>query len=121
MGINLGDMIVEGEQIHGDGVNIATRLEGVAEPGGSCISAIVYEQVKNRVALEYEYLGERTVKNIAEPVLVYRVLIEPLAPVGSESVLRQASPEQSRRAQHKRVRRQAQSHSGVYPQQEWGC
>ncbi|HEX9869172.1 MAG TPA: tetratricopeptide repeat protein [Candidatus Tectomicrobia bacterium] len=73
IGINLGDVIVEGERLYGDGVNIAARLESLAEPGGICISGTVYDQVKNKVALDYEYLGEREVKNIAEPVRVYRV------------------------------------------------
>jgi adenylate cyclase len=76
IGINSGDVIVEGERIYGDGVNIAARLEGLAEAGGICISGIVYDQVKNKLALGYEYLGEQTVKNIAEPVRVYGV-VEP--------------------------------------------
>jgi adenylate cyclase len=77
IGINSGDVIVEGERIYGDGVNIAARLEGLAEAGGICISGIVYEQVKNKLALGYEYLGEQAVKNIAEPVRVWRVAMEP--------------------------------------------
>ncbi len=76
MGINLGDVLVEGEQLHGDGVNIAARLEGLAEPGGICLSGVVYEQVKNKLPLQYEDLGERRVKNIAEPVRVWRVRLE---------------------------------------------
>src|SRR5262249_25827212 len=72
IGINVGDVIVEGPQIYGDGVNIAARLEGLAKPGGIWISATVYDQVKNKVALSYEYLGEQAVKNIAEPVRVWR-------------------------------------------------
>src|SRR5881296_2303097 len=78
IGINVGDVIVEGERIYGDGVNIAARLEGLAEAGGICISGIVYDQVETKLALGYEYLGEQTVKNIAKPVRVYRV-IEPEA------------------------------------------
>ncbi len=76
IGINVGDVMVEGERIYGDGVNIAARLEGLAEAGGLCIAGTVYDQIKNKVALAYEYLGERTVKNIAEPVRVYRVTWE---------------------------------------------
>src|SRR5438128_134491 len=76
IGINSGDVIMEGERIYGDGVNIAARLEGLAEAGGICISGIVYDQVKNKLALGYEYLGEQRVKNIAEPVRVYGV-VEP--------------------------------------------
>ncbi len=77
IGINVGDVIIEGERLYGDGVNIAARLEGLAEPGGICISGTVYDQIKNKLALGYEYLGEQEVKNIAEPVRVWRVLLEP--------------------------------------------
>lgn len=79
IGINLGDVIEEGERIYGDGVNVAARIEGLAEGGGICIARNVYDQVKNKLSLEYEYLGEHTVKNIAEPVNVYRILTEPEA------------------------------------------
>jgi adenylate cyclase len=75
IGINLGDVIVEGEKIYGDGINIAARLESLAEPGGVCISGTVYDQVENK-RLGYEYLGEQTVKNIARPVRVYRVRLD---------------------------------------------
>src|SRR3989442_10622358 len=77
IGINLGDVIVEGERIYGDGVNIAARVEGLAEAGGISISGTVYDQVKNKLACAYEPLGEHVVKNIREPVRVYRVLLEP--------------------------------------------
>ena len=77
IGINLGDVVEDGEKIYGDGVNVAARLEGLADGGGICISRNVYDQVKNKLELGYEYLGEHTVKNIAEPVRVYRVLMEP--------------------------------------------
>jgi adenylate cyclase len=73
IGINLGDVMVEGAQIYGDGVNIAARLESLAEPGGICIAAAVHEKVKNKLALRYEDLGEQRVKNIAEPVRVWRI------------------------------------------------
>jgi len=79
IGINLGDVIVEEDRVYGDGVNIAARLEGLAEGGGICISGTVYDQVKNKVRLPYESLGEHTVKNIAEPVRVYRVRTEAAA------------------------------------------
>ncbi len=68
--------MVEGEQIYGDGVNIAARLEGLAEPGGVCIAGAVYEQIKNKLALKYEDLGEQRVKNITEPVRVWRIRLE---------------------------------------------
>jgi adenylate cyclase len=77
IGINLGDVIEEGARIYGDGVNIAARLESMTESGGICISGTVYDQVKNKVGLEYEYLGEKTVKNMTDPVRIYRVLSSP--------------------------------------------
>ena len=77
IGINLGDVIVDGERIYGDGVNIAARVEGLAEAGGISIYGTVYDQVKNKLARAYEPLGEHVVKNILEPVRVYRVLLEP--------------------------------------------
>ena len=80
IGINLGDVIEEGDSIYGDGVNIAARLEGLAEAGGICISGSAYEQIENKLPLRYEYLGEHEVKNIAKPVRVYRAKIEPGEP-----------------------------------------
>jgi len=77
IGINLGDVVEEGSRIYGDGVNIAARIEGLAEGGGICISRMAFDNVKNKLNLGYEYLGEHTVKNIAEPVRVYKVLMEP--------------------------------------------
>ncbi len=79
IGVNLGDVVEDGEQILGDGVNIAARLESLSEAGGICISGTAYDHVRNKVSLGYEYLGEQTVKNIAVPVRVYRVLVEPEA------------------------------------------
>src|SRR5216684_4532301 len=76
IGVNLGDVMVDGEQIYGDGVNVAARLESLADPGGICVSAIVHGQIKNRLTLNYEDLGEQAVKNIAEPVRVLRVMLE---------------------------------------------
>ncbi len=76
IGINLGDVIVDGEQIYGDGVNVAARLESLAHPGGVCISGIVHEQVRDKLALAYEDAGEQSVKNIARPVHVWRVLVD---------------------------------------------
>lgn len=63
----MGDVIKEGDRVYGDGVNIAARLEALAEPGGICISGLVYSHVKNKLKLEYEFLGKQTVKNISEP------------------------------------------------------
>ncbi len=76
IGINIGDIIVEGSDIYGDGVNVAARLEGLAEPGGICISAKVHDEVANKLALSYEDLGAQGVKNIAEPIRVYRIAID---------------------------------------------
>jgi TolB-like protein len=76
IGINLGDVIEEGDTIYGDGVNIAARLEGMAEAGGICISGSAYEQIENKLPLRYDYLGEHEVKNIAKPVRVYRARID---------------------------------------------
>ena len=73
MAVNLGDIIDDGEDIHGEGINIAARLEGLAEPGGICISGDVYNQVKNRVDAEYEDIGLQEVKNVAEPVKAHMV------------------------------------------------
>src|SRR5216684_5933421 len=73
IGVNLGDVMVDGEQIYGDGVNVAARLESLASPGGICISGKVHEHLGNRLALSYEDLGEQSVKNIAKPVRVFRV------------------------------------------------
>jgi len=77
IGINLGDIIVEGDRIYGDGVNIAARLEGLADPGGICISRTAYDQIEDKLPLAYEYLGEKTVKNTPRPIRAYRVIIEP--------------------------------------------
>ena len=79
IGINLGDVIEEGDSIYGDGVNIAARMESLAEAGGICISGSAYEQIENKLPLRYDYLGEHEVKNIAKPVRVYRARIEPEA------------------------------------------
>ncbi len=79
IGVNLGDVVEEADRIYGDGVNIAARLEGLAKPGEICISGTAFDQVKNKLQLGYAYLGEHSVKNIAEPVRVYRVLMEPEA------------------------------------------
>jgi adenylate cyclase len=76
IGVNLGDIVEEDERIYGDGVNIAARLEGMAEGGGICISGTAYDQLKNKLELGYEFLGEHGVKNIAAPVRVYKVLME---------------------------------------------
>src|ERR1700758_4567114 len=95
IGVNLGDVIVDGEQIYGDGVNVAARLESLAEPDGICISGNVHEQGRDKLALSYEDSGEQEVKNIARPVRVFRVLPEPGA----------AAPRITRRVARKHLRR----------------
>jgi class 3 adenylate cyclase len=77
IGINLGDVIEEEERIYGDGVNIAARLEALADPGGICVSKTAFDHTESKLPLGYEYLGEQTVKNIAKPVGAYRVLMDP--------------------------------------------
>jgi adenylate cyclase len=76
IGVNLGDIIVEGSDIYGDGVNVASRLEALADPGGICVSGSVFDQVKGKVELDFADLGERQVKNIDQPVRVYRISLE---------------------------------------------
>jgi adenylate cyclase len=76
IGINMGDVVIEGDDIHGDGVNVAARLEGLAKPGGICVSGNVYEEVRDRTGLPFEDLGEQEVKNIDRPVRVWQWLAE---------------------------------------------
>ena len=84
IGINLGDVIQDEGRIYGDGVNIAARLEGLAEPGGICISKTAFDQIETKLPLRYEYLGKQPVKNIAKPVRVYRILMEPRVTVAMD-------------------------------------
>ena len=77
IGVNVGDVVEEQDRIYGDGVNIAARVEGLADAKGICISGRVYDQVENKLEFSYEYMGEQEVKNIAKPVRVYRVLSHP--------------------------------------------
>jgi adenylate cyclase len=77
IGVNLGDVIEEGERIYGDGVNIAARLEALAEPGGICVSKTAFDHIESKLPLGYHYLGEQEVKNIPKPVGAYRVVMEP--------------------------------------------
>jgi adenylate cyclase len=79
IGINLGDIIIDGDDIYGDGVNVAARLEGLAEPGGICVSAKVFEEVGNKLNLGFEDLGPQEVKNIDEPVRAYRAILDRVA------------------------------------------
>jgi adenylate cyclase len=84
IGINLGDVIQEKERIYGDGVNIAARLEGLAEPGGICISKTAFDHIESKLPYGYDFLGEQTVKNIAKPVGAYRVQLDPRVTVSGK-------------------------------------
>ena len=84
IGINLGDVIEEGDRIYGDGVNIAARLEALADPGGICVSKTAFDHIETKLPLGYEYLGEQAVKNIPKPVGAYRVLMEPRVTVAGK-------------------------------------
>jgi len=75
MGINVGDIIKDGRDIYGDGVNVAARLEALAEPGGICVSRVVRDQVRDKLAFSFEDMGEQQVKNIARPIRVHRILL----------------------------------------------
>ena len=81
IGVNLGDVIIDGDDIFGDGVNIAARLEALAQPDTVCISQTVYDQVRNKLDLDYRPLGSHRVKNIAEPVRAYAVGVPAAAPL----------------------------------------
>jgi TolB-like protein/class 3 adenylate cyclase len=84
IGINLGDVIQEEERIYGDGVNIAARLEGLAEPGGICISKTAFDHIESKLPYGYDFIGDQTVKNIAKPVGAYRVLMDPRVTVSGK-------------------------------------
>ena len=86
IGVNLGDVIEEGDRIYGDGVNIAARLESLADAGGICVSKTAFDQIETKLPFGYEFLGEQTVKNIAKPVGAYRVLMEPRVTVAGPKV-----------------------------------
>jgi TolB-like protein/class 3 adenylate cyclase len=92
IGINLGDVIVEGGDLYGDGVNIAARLETLAEPGGICISGSVHDQVKRKLEAHFEDIGPQTVKNMADPIRVYRIHLGTPAKQKSEDAERASLP-----------------------------
>jgi class 3 adenylate cyclase len=97
MGISIGDIILEGDDIYGDGVNIAARLEGLCEPGGVFVSRNVFNQVKGKLDLTFEHLGAKEVKNIAEPVTVYRVMLDDKAAALVTPVVREVAKPDRRR------------------------
>ena len=87
IGVNLGDVMVEGDGFFGDGVNVAARLEGLAEPGGNCVSGSVFEQVRHKLSVSFEDMGRQEVKNISEPVPAFRIV------PGQVSVAETAKPD----------------------------
>ena len=93
IGVNLGDVVIDGDDIHGDGVNVAARLESIADPGGACISGSVFEQVDRRFEVRWEDLGQRALKNIARPVRVYRLAPDGPAPLSAGLRPQAAAPQ----------------------------
>jgi TolB-like protein/class 3 adenylate cyclase len=105
IGVNLGEVIVDRNDIYGEGVNIAARLEALAEPGGVCVSGAVYDAIGNRLPLDYEFLGEQSVKNITKPVRAYHACLKPGVPP--------PTPSQSARRRPSRAGRTAAIAAGV--------
>jgi adenylate cyclase len=112
IGINLGDVMLHGGDLFGEGVNVAARLEALAEPGGICISRPVYDQVRNKLTVGFDFLGDQRVKNISEPVPVFRVRLDGVAPDGRQdsggkpaTSLRPPSADQAGSDQAWRIRR----------------
>jgi len=97
IGINLGDVIHEDDRIYGDGVNVAARVESLADPGGVCVSGTVFDQIESKLPLGYEYLGEQSVKNISKPVRIYKALTDPEA-VGKVIGEQRVEPRRGQRA-----------------------
>src|SRR5713226_57554 len=95
IGINIGDVIVEGSDLYGDGVNLAARLESLADPGGICISGDVYRHVRSKLNLDFQHLGEQKVKNIAEPVHAYRIQTDDGPAVADSPGLVRSAPARS--------------------------
>ena len=98
IGINLGDIIEEGERIYGDGVNIAARLEALADPGGICISKTAFDHIESKLPLGYEYIGEQSVKNISKPVSAYKVLMDPRIITSGEIEKKRVMPPWSKKS-----------------------
>ena len=98
IGINLGDVIEEGERIYGDGVNIAARLEALADPGGICISRTAFDHIESKLPLGYEYIGEQSVKNISKPVSAYKVLMDPRIITSGEIEKKRVMPPWSKKS-----------------------
>jgi class 3 adenylate cyclase len=108
IGINLGDVLIEGEDRHGEGVNIAARLQELAEPGGICVSAKVREEVGRKVDIGFEDFGEQQLKNITMPVHVYVVRPGPFPSAATQAACRRDKPSISSAAVRKHERRPEQ-------------
>src|SRR5262245_53557283 len=122
IGINVGDVLTDNGRLYGDGVNIAARVEGLADAGGICISESAYAQVKNKLALGYTYIGEQQVKNIAEPVRVYRVAMEQATDQQAEdSASQKAEDSASQKAKVKEQKSKVEEPKlrSVYPVHRW--
>jgi adenylate cyclase len=87
IGINIGDVVYDEARIYGEGINVAARLESIAEPGGICISSKVFEEISGRIDLAYQDIGEQQLKNISRPVRVYRVRVGPTGSTGAPALL----------------------------------
>jgi adenylate cyclase len=92
MGINVGDIVVDGDDIHGEGVNVAARLEGLAEPGGIWVSGGVHDQVRDKLNLSFEDTGEKQLKNIARPLRVYRIQKQIALCIPAHSLMKTSPP-----------------------------
>src|SRR6185295_15437943 len=92
IGINIGDVLEQDNALYGDGVNVASRLQALAEPGGVCISGTVFDQVEGRLSIEIEFLGEQQVKNIPKPVRVYCLMLEANSPSEPASLAMPSGP-----------------------------
>jgi TolB-like protein/class 3 adenylate cyclase/Tfp pilus assembly protein PilF len=92
IGINVGDVIIDGDDIHGDGVNVAARLEAIAEPGGICVSRVVRDQIRDRLMFGFEDMGEQAVKNIVRPIRVFRIKNAVLPVIGTPRPATTAAP-----------------------------
>jgi class 3 adenylate cyclase len=103
IGINLGDLVVEGDRIYGDGVNMAARLEGIADPGGICISRTAFDQIEDKLPLGYEYLGEKTVKNSPKPIRAYKVVFDSFE--AKRGILKRSHKRRDAKAQKRQSRR----------------
>ncbi|MBW2405882.1 MAG: adenylate/guanylate cyclase domain-containing protein [Deltaproteobacteria bacterium] len=97
IGVSLGDVIHEEDRIYGDGVNVAARVESLADPGGICLSGTVFDQIESKLPLGYDYLGEQSVKNISKPVRIYKALMDPGA-VGKVIGEERSEPRRGQRA-----------------------